>query len=147
MTPYKQLFRHKPEEGVIGDCERTAIGCLLDLPPDQVPHFGEKHWKDSDAFYEMEDAWLRDRGLYRVKVVFQQGSSLEDVLANQQWMNRGVYYLLGGTSRTGCNHTVVGCGGEIAWDPSIDDAGIIGPCDDGYFWVIYLIPISLVRGS
>ena len=41
MTPHKQLNRHRPEEGVFGDCYRTAIACLLDLRPQDVPHVAD----------------------------------------------------------------------------------------------------------
>jgi hypothetical protein len=41
------------------------------------------------------------------------------------------------------NHTVVCRGGRIEWDPSMDDAGIVGPCDDGFYWVTWLIPAAL----
>ena len=39
MKELKQLNLHRPEEGLIGDCFRTCIACLLDMPaPDHVPH-------------------------------------------------------------------------------------------------------------
>ena len=57
--------------------------------------------------------------------------------------NPGLYYLLSGTSRTGCNHTVVALDDQIVWDPSLSDSGIIGPCDDGYYWIKLYIPRSL----
>ena len=43
MEFYKQLNEHNPDEGVYGDCYRTAIGCLLNIPPEFVPHFCEPH--------------------------------------------------------------------------------------------------------
>lgn len=33
MKYNKQLFRHHPEQGIFGDCHRTAIACMLDLEP------------------------------------------------------------------------------------------------------------------
>ena len=28
-------------------------------------------------------------------------------------------------------------------DPSLDDSGIVGPCDDGFYWVQYITrPVS-----
>lgn len=145
MIKRKQLFRHDPANGVYGDCHRTAIGCLLDLEPDQVPHFGSDY-TDSDAFHRRETEWLASQGWCAVSCAWQ--ASLKVVLRGQEIMNPGVYYLLGGKSRTGCGHTVIGCGGEIVWDPSLDDSGIIAPFDvDGLYWVTWLVPIAMKRAA
>lgn len=141
MIKRKQLFRHRPAEGVIGDCHRTAIACLLDLEPEAVPHFGEIYFGEPELFNAAFEGWLKRNG-YRT-VIIPYNAPLEDVLASIGHQNDGAYYLLGGTSRTGVNHTVIGCGNEIAHDPSIDDSGIVGPCDDGYYWVTFLVPASM----
>lgn len=143
MIKQKQLFRHKPEEGIIGDCERTAIACLLDKRPEEVPHFGEAFFDDGEAFNKMEDAYLLTQGYTRIQVIYQD--TLENVLEALRFMAKDVYYLLSGRSKTGCNHTVIGCGGEIVWDPSLDDSGIVGPCNDGYYWVAYIVSIKFMR--
>jgi len=147
MIERKQLYRHKPEEGQIGDCHRTAIACLLDMEPEAVPHFGlsdfdgsgriTKHTQTAEA-----DAWLAEQGFAQVHVIY--GGELENVLASLGAMNPKAFYLLGGRSRTGVNHTVIGCGGRIAWDPSQTDSGIVGPCSDGYFWITFIVPSLLV---
>lgn len=142
MTPQKQRFSHRPEQGEYGDCYRTALACLLDVDRDSVPNFGE-HYDDIRAFYAAADAWLRERGLRRVEVAFQ--GDLATVFASQAAMNPGVYYLLGGQSDRGWNHSVVGCGGEIVCDPHPSDTGLVGPCDDGYWWVTYLVRLEFVR--
>ncbi|HEY0684719.1 MAG TPA: hypothetical protein VGD45_20450 [Steroidobacter sp.] len=145
MIKRKQLFRHDPANGVYGDCHRTAIACLLDLEPDQVPHFGE-HYTDSETFHRRESEWLETRGWCTVSVAYN--ASLDDVLRCQGFMNPDVLYLLGGKSRTGCGHTVIGCGDRIIWDPSLDDSGIIGPFDsDGLYWVTYLVPLAMRRAA
>jgi hypothetical protein len=145
MIQRKQLFRHDPANGVYGDCHRTAIACLLDLEPDQVPHFGED-FSDSEAFHHREEAWLTSQDWCAVSTAYK--ASLADVLHVQAALNPGIYYLLGGTSRTGCGHTVIGCGGEIVWDPSLDDAGIVGPFEsDGLYWVTWLVPLAMKRAA
>ena len=145
MIQRKQLFRHNPELGIYGDCNRTAIACLLDLEPEQVPHFGEDY-RDSDAFQRREREWLTSQGWCAVSSAYN--SPLDDVLRVQEIINPGVYYLLGGKSRTGCGHSVIGCGGEIVWDPSLDDSGIVAPFDsDGLYWVTWLVPISMRRAA
>lgn len=142
MIFQKQAFRHRPEDGVYGDCHRTAIACLLDLPKEDVPNFGE-HYGDYAAFHAAEQEFLARHDLATVAVAYS--GTLEQVLACQKAVNPDVYYLLGGTSRTGCGHTVVGLGGEIIWDPSLDDAGIVGPMDDGFYWVSFLAPLFTTR--
>jgi hypothetical protein len=145
MIERKQLFRHRPHEGQIGDCHRTAIACLLDMEPETVPHFGAKDFEvgiEKCTQVEEVDAWLAERGYAQVHIAF--GGELEDVLASVGALNPKAYYLLGGWSRTGVNHTVIGCGNRIAWDPSQNDAGIVGPCSDGYFWVTFIVPSLLV---
>jgi len=143
MTPQKQRFRHRPDDGEIGDCHRTAIACLLDIDRDAVPHFGEHHFNDMAAFNQGVNTFLRNRGLATVDVAFN--SSLSDVLKCLGALNPSTYYILGGMSRSGVNHSVIGCGGEIVWDPSLDDTGIVGPCDDGYYWITYLVPLTMVK--
>jgi len=147
----KQLFRHRPHLGEIGDCHRTAIACLLDLDPQEVPHFGEMDWdfeqqrfRENGDFHRHVSDWLRTRGLATVDSVYS--CTLEELLTHLGRVNPNAYYLLGGESRTGVNHTVIGCGGEIVWDPGIDNPGIIGPTKpDGLYWVTYLVPLSLMR--
>jgi hypothetical protein len=139
MKVQKQRFRHNPSAGVYGDCHRTAIACMLDLDAEQVPHFGEGG-PEAVEFHARVGDFLKGMDLRAVNVIF--ACSLAEVLEHQKAMNPGVLYLLGGTSRNGTGHTVVGCGGEIVCDPSIDDSGIVGPMDDGFIWITYLIPAS-----
>lgn len=142
MTPRKQLFRHDPDSGVYGDCHRTAIACLLDLEPDQVPHFGE-HYTDSDTFQRAEQEWLASRGLTTVNAAFTE---LREAMNFLRVSNPGIYCLLGGKSANGCGHSVIACDGEIIWDPALDDAGIVAPFDeDGLYWLTFLVPASMRR--
>lgn len=145
MIHRKQRFRHDPDNGVYGDCHRTALACLLDMEPEEVPHFGGDY-TDPGAFHLRESEWLESQGLCAASTAFN--APLEDVLRAQESLNPRVYYLLGGKSRTGCGHTVIGCGGEIVWDPSLDDAGIVAPFDsDGLYWVTWILSISMKRWS
>lgn len=148
MIKRKQLYRHKPAEGQIGDCHRTAIACLLDMEPADVPHFGISDFdtegritKHTQA--EETDAWLRERGMQCVHLPYPL-PELADVLAWVGGNNTHTYWLLGGFSKTGVNHTVIAQGNCIVWDPSLDDSGIVGPCTDGYFWATFIVPTLLV---
>jgi hypothetical protein len=145
MIRRKQLFKHDPENGTFGDCHRTAIACLLNMEPEQVPHFGE-HFLDAKKFNEAERAFLASRGMAKVNVAFD--CPLEALLTVQKTMNPNAYYLLGCQSVRGIDHTVVCCGGEVICDPSTGESGadlINGPVSDGYYWVTFLTPLSLHR--
>jgi hypothetical protein len=146
VTPHKQLIRHKPDEGVFGDCHRTAIACLLDLNPDDVPHFNHDA-PGAETFNRRVAEWLASRGLCEASVAYND-DGLQKVLDVVKHCSPGVYFLLGGQSRSGCNHTVIGCDGAIVWDPSPTDAGIVGPCDtDGLYWITFLLPLSMRRAA
>lgn len=142
MTPYKQLFRHDPG-GIQGDCYRTAIGCLLDLPPAYVPHF-YRNADISDAEGKRHaNAWLAERGLALISL----GLTLPDPL-DLTFMalgSPGLYYLLSGRSRNGTNHVVVCCGGEIVHDPALDESGIVGPTDVGCYFIEIIVPSRMIN--
>lgn len=140
MTPHKQKFKHDPENGVYGDCHRTVIACLLDkADPDEVPHIGAEQYADVREFNKHFDDYLHTQGLCQVYIPFE--STLERLLECAAVWFPNAYYILSGESRTGVNHSVVACGAEIVWDPSPNDAGIVGPCDDGFYWVTYFTPL------
>lgn len=52
--------------------------------------------------------------------------------------NTGAYYMLSGLSANGANHIVICRNDEIMHDPAIDDSGIVGPMDNGYYYVSFL---------
>lgn len=135
MVPHKQKFRHRPTEGIWGDCHRAAIASIIGLPLESVPHFGEGGPSDEE-FVRREVDWLLSQGLVPVTIWFNCG--LPDVFAYQAKYNSGVYYLLGGTSRTGVDHTVVCLDDKIVHDPSLDDSGIVGKLSCGFFGVTHL---------
>jgi hypothetical protein len=137
MTPQKQLNRHRPDEGIYGDCTRTVLACLLDVDRDTVPHFNDGVWEP-----EVKDAWLRERDLRSVHVLYPGDLHPDEVIAAVSAMNPGLYWQLSGESRTGVNHVVICKDGAVEWDTSLNDSGIIGPCDDGYYWVEFLTPLA-----
>jgi hypothetical protein len=139
VTPQKQLFRHNPSAGVYGDCHRTVIACLLDLAPGDVPHFYNASAGEGGNLQAKRDLWLSERGLAEVAMAFEGDLDLAVLLtAMRSRVPPGMHQILGGRSRNGCNHSVLVCDGAIVWDPSLDDSGIVGPCDDGYWWVSFL---------
>lgn len=140
MLIQKQRFRHKPDEGIYGDCHRTCIASLLDLPAEEVPHFNRNN-PSATEFWEEHDAFMLTKGLVEVSHYFD--CSLEDVLRVQAGLNPGVYYLLGGESKNGVNHTVICLDDEIVMDPAQDNSGIVGPLDNGFYSVSHYVPSSM----
>lgn len=142
MKPVKQQFKHDPTNGVFGDCHRAAMATVLALPIEAVPHFGDGD-PSVDEFFRRERDFLAQYNLRSVQLPF--GAGLDDVLRGMAGWNGDVVYLLGGQSRTGVNHTVVCRGAEIVHDPSSSDAGIVGPCSDGHYWVTCFAALDLPR--
>ena len=134
MTPHKQLSKHDPENGVYGDCGRTVIACLLDLHPSEVPHFFDKGPEESPEAYANERAWLAERGLLVVKWCYE-GNTLEEVLGSMKYTNPAVTYILMGQSPRGVNHVVICRDDQVLHDPSIQGGGLVGPADDGRWWI------------
>jgi hypothetical protein len=140
MKLTKQLNLHKPEEGVWGDCFRTALACLLNLDPEEVPHFNDRSdgRNDEDVSREV-NKWIRKQGLALISVFFTGETPIEAVLATADYGSFGLPFLLSGTSRTGVDHVVICHRGEIVWDPSQVDSGIIGPMANGQWLVEWLV--------
>lgn len=147
MLKQYQSFHHDPEKGTYGDCHRTCIACLLDLSKEEVPNFGE-HYGDIPKFFEAERHFLQSKGIASVNVAYSGEFELQQVLNCIGAANPTVYYILGGVSQRGVNHSVIGCADAIIWDPFPgygEKHSITGPCTDGYFWVQYFTPLQFVK--
>lgn len=138
MKPQKQLFRHRPKDGIYGDCHRTAIAIVLDMDAKDVPHFMHGGVSGDEAA-DLAEAWLNERGIATINVVYGGQLPVSDVLATVDLYNRRSrpVFLLTGKSCNGTGHVVVCSDGKIACDPALDDSGIVGPCDDGFYWVTF----------
>lgn len=134
MTPAKQLNHHDPANGVYGDCYRTAIACLLDMAPSEVPHVFENGGGSMETQFKAMDAWLSARDLTEINIPLVGDCPLDRALEVMGHWSGGIHYMLTGRSGTGCNHVVICQGREIVWDPSQTCSGILGPADDGYWW-------------
>lgn len=140
MKFQKQLNMHDPENGIYGDCLRTVFACLLDLDPQDVPHFNDRTdgRNDQDVGRMLND-WLRERGYALVTTRYNGEASLDDVLAAADWGSFGMPFLLSGKSGIGADHVVICHDGKIIWDPSRVDSGIVGPMSDGMWLVEWLV--------
>lgn len=142
MKPQKQLLRHNPP-ATFGDCYRTSIAVILDMDAADVPHFMDVG-NSGEGAWDQAETWLNARGLCTIAMLFDGATPLQKVLDTIACVNQRSRpaFLLHGTSRNRVNHTVVACNGDIVCDPSLDNSGIIGPCDDGYYWVTFISSLA-----
>lgn len=118
MIKRHQLFRHEPKNEIYGDCHRTAIACLMNMEPWEVPHFVQNHYTTPNYNVDEEvDKWLRQYGLFQLHIHFNGTDGIEPVFGYMRGMNPSVLYILGGTSPRGTPHSVICRGAEFYWDP------------------------------
>ena len=144
MRRQKQLIQHDPDNGLYGDCYRTAIACILDLPAEDVPHFLKR---DSTAESQDDVAadWLQKHWkLTPVVISYLPNDDNDSVLEYLgKWSQRGSPFIITGQGSRGFNHCVVGYNGEIYCDPYTGDRGdrtsleLPSMCEDGKrYWVV-----------
>jgi hypothetical protein len=71
--------------------------------------------------------------------------TLEELLRYQGATNPDAYYLMGGCSPRGTNHTVICLGGGLEWDPHPDGGFLVGPLDHGFWEITYFVPLALTK--
>lgn len=151
MIRHTQLYRHEPDEGRYGDCHRTVLACLLNIPVEESPHFiGEYerrvaepgHAIDGYCWASEQEKWLNSLGYTTVDVIYNGEMQLEDLFQFMQQRNPEILYMLGGRSPRGTNHSVVCHGGGFYHDPHPDGGFLVGPMDHGFYEVTFLLPLS-----
>jgi hypothetical protein len=138
VTPQKQKYLFNDGSGQFGDCHRTCIAMLLNMPRDEVPHFMQSVPYGTPpgdplqaAAAKAEAEWLAERGLAAVSWGYTGDTPLEDVIAVTVKQTRAPL-ILGCTSQNDCNHSVVLYDGQI-YNPNGGE--IKGPMQDGYWWL------------
>lgn len=139
MIERKQLFRHDPENAQFGDCWRTAIACLLDLEPGDVPHFAVGNATE-DEWYERTLAWLKPWGLCLVAYPMGAEWSRDQVIESVSHHNRGVHWILSGRNGNGANHNIICRDGAMVWDSSLDphELGVTEAATGGHWWIYFI---------
>lgn len=61
MIPHTQTIFVNDPRGIPGDCMRTAVASLLDLPVEAVPHF--VLFDGPGAWFDVFTKWLAGRGM------------------------------------------------------------------------------------
>lgn len=120
MIPVDQEFISDPSIGQYGDCQRAVIASLLSLPISDVPHFLKDACGDADLFWQGMQSFLARRGYTLLE-------------AGRHWNFFGadgidVYHEISGPSPRGNGlfHAVVGCNGQVVFDPHPSRAGLAG---------------------
>lgn len=144
MIPQKQAFLHRPDEDTYGDCDRTCYAMILNWKRDDVPNWNHGN-PNTETFYARRERWLDSIGLCSIRVPYSKNNTLEQVLGAQKIVNPNIYYILGGLSKNNTNHSVVCYNDQIVGDPAIDNSGIIGPMDNGY-WEVEYIAHRIIKG-
>jgi hypothetical protein len=150
---YKQLHRHDPSEGLIGDCWRTCIANLLGLKPQQVPHFvGDSFDLEASApglYKRKAKEWLALRNLTIVEFCFAASDSY-----SKERLKDAPPYILTGQSNNFKDicHSVLGHKDfQVLFDPAQNSEGLeLGPWKDdsespGVYWCEFLVPINLAE--
>lgn len=121
-----------------GDCWRTAIACLLEVPRDEVPHFIADYPLEDDVDVELGPQWWQES----VAWVEQQmpGWTLRcwtpgnyPFYTPEQASNAPDRVILTGQSPRGdWPHVVLvdGATGVLAWDPFPGGQGVLEPLVD-----------------
>jgi len=125
-----------------GDCFRTCIACLMDHYVNDVPHFMDGSTTPEEG-YDAAQEWLRGWTLQMVMIPFDgEGESVEEILEYfEALLPTGQKAILTGGTARGSNHCVVIEDGAIIHDPDPQNRGLIGPANDGCYWVTFLTRI------
>ena len=114
MTPHKQQIEHDPENGKYGDCLKTAIASVLELPLDVVPNFNGPGYTWSRQNNEVR-AFAKRLGLGFATMLLK--GSPNQILTYMDQCFPGGIYLMSGTGARGVYHTVVCEGRAFLHDP------------------------------
>ena len=132
MKHYTQTILHDPENGRHGDCLRTVIGCLLEIDPLEIPHFGERGKEWRAALQE----WLRPMGLCLLEIAYVKSVDRELAASSIH----GCYHMISGPSPRSTEdellHCVVGKDGLVEHDPMPGSAGLSGSASE---WIMGFI--------
>ena len=146
MKYHEQRIKHDPENGLWGDCFPTSLACILDLEPDEVPHFyaGFPDEASDEEYYQKEDEiedWLDVQGYQRIIIYFSGEVTLDDILHGFGAKNPDLLYLVTGNTQIDVNHIVI-CWGEEEIH-NVGNSVITGPCSKSELWMVtILVPTS-----
>lgn len=128
ITQLKQIYLdHGKPDAEHGDCDRTAVACLLGLSsPEEVPHWFSRDMGDEQCWEERRNWLAKNHGLVSIDVT------------NGDWAKGLGYHLMYGPSPRleGVLHMIVGYAGIPFHDPHPDGGNLAG---DPSEWIIQLL--------
>ena len=125
MIEHKQLIEHDPNKGQYGDCLKTAVASILDLPVEVVPDFNGSGFDWQSQNDEVRE-FAATLGLGFAAMMLK--GSPESILKYMEVSFPGGQYLMSGKGSRGGYHTVVCEGGAFLHDPHPSNDFLI---DDG----------------
>jgi hypothetical protein len=147
VTPCRNLSRHDPANGTFGDCQRACVAAILDLAPEEVPHFAQIEHDGGPPWLESLRAWLADYGFGYFQFAYAGDETLERILEITAQNCPGLPLILGGAAAVSpdVGHSVVIMDGKIVMDPS--SSGVCGPIPDVNVWAVEAICIGPAWGG
>ena len=130
MIPIMQKYKHRPDDGVYGDCHRACIASILELGIDDVPHF--LHDGDQEKAHERINQWFEENELRGISIAYDTYP-----LTAMKNLNPGMYYILTAMSTNDVGHAVVCLEDQIVHNPA-EGAEIVGPIN-GFYWIEVLV--------
>lgn len=141
MTPAMCQTKHEPPSSY-GDCLRACIATIMDLPPEQVPHFADKGATAQEALAHARQ-WLGEQGLTIATFGLPGSEPLSDVLEYMGSVNSTVTWLLFGSTdlEAVSLHVNVCHGGQVVHDPAWVPTSIKSPYREGdeSVWQIWVV--------
>ncbi|EGF93816.1 hypothetical protein ABI_00480 [Asticcacaulis biprosthecium C19] len=132
-----QLFRHRPDQGIWGDCHRTCIANILEIPAADVPHSHQE--MSGEEFKAQMDGYLASLGL--ISLTLWWPKPIDYILGIHRDLNPEISYILSGRTKKGIDHSVLCVGGVIRKNPSLDpDNDLVTPASDQNFQTTYVVP-------
>lgn len=133
ITPMRQMFEHKPNEGQFGDCQRTAMAMVLGMKQTDVPNFGE-YYSEPELWAIAMTEFLDEWGLFSIDVPMLGSTPMEDAIRCMRMWTGNQPFIFSGRSVGGTNHAVVIDHTGIMIDPAGRAVPLVGPGTDGYWW-------------
>ena len=121
MTPQEQLILHDPDNHIFGDCFRAVLASLLDKDCKDVPHFLHDNC-DSSIFLARVNDYLAKHNLCWIEFPYFDVKKWRE----DSGITRPIYHEICDTSPRfpGTFHSVVGCDGEVIYDPHPSKLGL-----------------------
>lgn len=147
MRPFTQTVTASEANGWCGNCWQTAIACLLEVDPEELPAQDgcDKRVRLADATFEhvASPDYQSRLGAYLRKhhdLAYLELHSPDELFPRLRVADPGWHIMTGATVRSvamgGLRHVVVGHYGQVAWDPHPSHAGLL---EEGVNWAL-LIP-------